>query len=650
MPRWRTLILVAALSLLAAACATTPRPTPTYTILRASTATALPSATATPLPPTATPRQPAGLPHVTNTPRPSATNTATLEPWTPPPYTPPAPNPLALSPANAAQMQELAVLGQGHISSIAFSPDRRLFVVITGLGMDLYDTQTWKLAAHYPDIAEWAVFDPSGNALLLINANQVSWFDLAAGHITRTYYSAIGRFSFAVFSPGGSWLALSGVDFPGSGDPSYLVEVLNAATGERLFSRSAYPATSPAIAFSPDGRSLALTDSEETLLLDADTGAVLDTFRVAGYAVRFTPDGATLVVTAGEQTLAITLANGVSRVATAMPTSPPSTPDVWFDDVGRLQVTDLTTHELLPLLPYTPGLTAVAFGPPTASGSPTVLAGDWYGASWSWDLNTGAPLSLTVGGYDYNGPNRIVTGLGYSEAQHVLLTSFTDGTIRATLPAQGMVPYGLTCPISDGARLALAGDTVAAVCDSYNSVQVWSVATGEWLALRTGQFADVVEWRGEWFGVMPERHSVALLPVTGATVALSLPVLDAEGAVEWLVASPDGRWLAGSAESGNIVVWNADTAQLTTTLVGHQSRGGDGGGFGVTLLRFSPNTNLLASTGEDNTLRLWDITTGLELRRFEIAGLSDMAFSADGRYLAVSSRDGVVRVYGLPSL
>ena len=120
--------------------------------------------------------------------------------------------------------------------------------------------------------------------------------------------------------------------------------------------------------------------------------------------------------------------------------------------------------------------------------------------------------------------------------------------------------------------------------------------------------------------------------------------------VHW-AASATGPWLAGNDYDAGIVIWEAASGRWLQRLMGHKAFYGDGATDGVTALTFSPNTDLLASGGADGTVRLWDPATGAEVRRFDVSAgsITDLAFSADGRYLAASTSAGVVRVYGLPS-
>jgi WD40 repeat protein len=67
----------------------------------------------------------------------------------------------------------------------------------------------------------------------------------------------------------------------------------------------------------------------------------------------------------------------------------------------------------------------------------------------------------------------------------------------------------------------------------------------------------------------------------------------------------------------------------------------------VNAVAFSPDGKRLATAGNAQPARLWDITTGRELRTFTgyEGGLLAIAFSPDGAKLATGGKDGVVRLW-----
>lgn len=101
--------------------------------------------------------------------------------------------------------------------------------------------------------------------------------------------------------------------------------------------------------------------------------------------------------------------------------------------------------------------------------------------------------------------------------------------------------------------------------------------------------------------------------------------------------SSDGRYLAtgGNSSSGRVTIWDLASKKIFKTHKAHT--------YEVSGLVFSPDGNLLASAGsqKDNTIRVWNLQTNLE--RFSATGhnvyVSELAFSPDGSLLA-SRGDG----------
>jgi WD40 repeat protein len=108
-----------------------------------------------------------------------------------------------------------------------------------------------------------------------------------------------------------------------------------------------------------------------------------------------------------------------------------------------------------------------------------------------------------------------------------------------------------------------------------------------------------------------------------------------------VVYSPDGMIIATGSGDGTSILWDAVTGAKTKTLIGHSS--------GIFSVAFSPDGKLLATGSGDNTAKIWGVETGQEILTLpgSQAGVFGVAFSLsdNGAHLAVSSRDGVVRIF-----
>jgi WD40 repeat protein/uncharacterized caspase-like protein len=86
--------------------------------------------------------------------------------------------------------------------------------------------------------------------------------------------------------------------------------------------------------------------------------------------------------------------------------------------------------------------------------------------------------------------------------------------------------------------------------------------------------------------------------------------------------------------SGQVTLWDVATGNQLGVLTGH--------GKGVTQIAFSRDGRLLASSSTDNTIRIWDVAARRELRTMtgHTANIDSMDFSPDAKLLASASDDG----------
>jgi uncharacterized protein with WD repeat len=106
--------------------------------------------------------------------------------------------------------------------------------------------------------------------------------------------------------------------------------------------------------------------------------------------------------------------------------------------------------------------------------------------------------------------------------------------------------------------------------------------------------------------------------------------------------SPDGKSLASSNVNGIIKLWDVSTGAELRTLKGHSSA--------VLSVAFSPDGKTLASGSSDNTVKLWEVSTGTELRTLgHSRQVNSVVFSPDGKTLASSGEDKTVKLWDVSS-
>jgi WD40 repeat protein len=115
--------------------------------------------------------------------------------------------------------------------------------------------------------------------------------------------------------------------------------------------------------------------------------------------------------------------------------------------------------------------------------------------------------------------------------------------------------------------------------------------------------------------------------------------LETDNWVRSVSFSGDGKTLASGSRDNTIKLWDVTTGKAIRTLKGHSDS--------VWSVSFSADGKTLASGSADETIKLWDVTTGKEINTLQghSYGVNSVSFSADGKTLASGSADETIKLW-----
>jgi WD40 repeat protein len=431
----------------------------------------------------------------------------------------------------------------------------------------------------------------------------------------REHHCQVSR---TAWSPDGRRVASGGLDGT--------VHVWGPDTGQIFLSLYGHRGGVGALAFSPDGKSLVtsnghsfgglvgerVVEPSQVRLWDAATGKLLKTYTEHGGLVErvaFRPDGKALIVL------------GWAKIGD------PTTLFVWEIDTGKT-LGKLTLPQYAGLVGIGPDGRLVLSVPGAKPEDPRriqFLDGGTLKEARSW------PVAGWLMGASLRPDGRRLAGIiRDGEAERLVVWEAETGKELLRADVQGSQP--IYSP--DGKRLSVAQEGATGIYDA---------ETGKRLALlrESEEWASLPTWgpAGRRLLTVPRPYFVApyetfsgvvkvwdLGDPAGAPPAVAFRTFAGQrGAVRALAFSPDGSLLASADEGEAVRLSDAATGKPLHELPQRDGK--------VRLLRFAPDGRQLTVVSH-KLVRVWDTTTGKEVRSREVGETDWRAVSPDCQWLA----------------
>jgi WD40 repeat protein len=469
-----------------------------------------------------------------------------------------------------------------------------------------------------------------------VNLHQVNfaYANLAKSVFTENFASILS----VAFSPDGRLLAI--------GDSNNNIYFWQVGDGKQLLTCKGHNSWVRSLSFSPDGKFLASASDDQTVKLwDVYTGECLKTLQEHTSQVRsvvFSPKGKTLASSSEDQSLKLwdvhtgqctqTLCSHNSRVR-SVAFSPDGQTLASASDDRTVKLWNVYTGECVKTFQgHTDGVRSVAFSPD----GQTLASGSNDQTVRLWDIDTEQCLKI------WQGHSNAVLSVAFSPKGDTLSSGSLDQTVRMWDVRTGECLNILQGHTNGVWSVAFSPNEHILISGSLDqTVKIWDVRTGDCLktlqGYSNGSKSVAFSPTGQ---LLVNGSDDQIVRMWNVNTGECINTFRGHTSLIWsVVFSPDSQTLASGSDDQTIKLWKIHSSECFRTLRGHSNA--------VLSVVFSPDGRTLASGGYDKTVRLWDVDTGQCLKTLygHTNRVWSVGFSPDGHTLASAGDDKTVKLW-----